>query len=445
MILNLQTKNASDFFNNEYVNYASYDNIRKIPSLIDGQKNAARKILWYTLKKNLTTELKVSQLDSKVAEDTEYLHGGMAGVIVNLAQDYAGTNNINLLMPEGNFGNRLVQEASAPRYIYTFGSQALFDMINKVDNDILEHQYFEGHQIEPKFLLPKLPLLLVNGGEGISSGFASKILPRNPKEIEKYLRYVLEGKNTTNKPFKNKPYYEGFNGSVEQGENSNQWIISGSFTRKANTVIIDELPIGYSLKSYINVLDKLEEQKKIVSYDDRSNKKFDFVVKFNRKYLDNLSDDKVMDLLKLRKKVSENYTVMDENNRVQVFDGINDIFQHYIKVKLDYLEKRKQHQIQSITQNIRELVSKYMFIKSITEDTLIISKRPSEDIEKDLEKMEKIIKINDSYDYLLNMSIRSLTKERMEKLMNEIKQKKTELDFIKSATIQEMWLSDLDN
>ena len=438
--MKLQNKNTTDFFNNEYVNYASYDNIRKIPSLVDGQKNAARKILWYSFKKNLKNEIKVSQLDSKVAEDTEYLHGSMAGVIVNLAQDYIGTNNINLLMPEGNFGTRLVPEASAARYIYTYGSQDLFNQLNSKDNDILEKQFFEGHEIEPKFLLPKLPMLLVNGAEGISSGYASKILPRNPEEIEMYLKNFLNGKS---QKFTGTPYYKGFKGTIEQGETSNQWVISGKATRKANKVLISELPIGYSLKQYIKVLDTLEDQKKIIKYNDYSNKDFNFEVQFNRKFLDELSDDKLYDLLKLRKKVSENYTVMDKNNRVQVFNNVNEIFQEYIKVKLEYTEKRKQHSIMVLSKEIYELVSKYVFIQKVTNDELIISKRKTEDIEKDLDGIQKIIKINDSYDYLLNMSIRSLTKERMEQLMKTIKDKKEELDKIKSSTIEKIWLNDL--
>lgn len=442
--MQLQTKDTTDFFNTEYVNYASYDNIRKIPSLVDGQKNAARKILWYALKKNLKNEVKVSQLDSKVAEETEYLHGSMAGVIVNLAQDYPGTNNINLMMPEGNFGTRLVPDASAPRYIYSYGSEALFGQLNTSDNDILEHQEFEGHQIEPKFLLPKLPMLLVNGAKGISSGYATKILPRNPSDIKKYLKYNLEGKNKTSRPFKNKPFYRGFEGTIEQGDNPSQWIIGGTFARKANKVHIQELPIGYNLNSYKKVLDRLEDDKKIITYQDLSNKKFEFVVQFNRKYLDGLTDTQLMRLLKLETKVSENYTVMDSNNRVKVASSVDDIFQEYIQVKLEYMTKRKANTISVLSQDIRELISKYLFIKAVTEETLIINKRATKDVETDLETMDKIIKVNDSYDYLLNMSIRSLTKERMEALMKQIQDKKADLDIVKTQTIEQMWLKDLD-
>ena len=434
---------TTDFFDTEYVNYASYDSIRKIPSLIDGQKNAARKILWYTLDTNLKNELKVSQLDSKAAEYCEYLHGSMAGVIVNLAQDYVGTNNINLMQPEGNFGTRLIPEASAARYIFTNGTKEFFEMFNKDDNQILEHQNFEGQKIEPKFMLPKLPMLLINGSEGSASGFASKILPRNPEEIKKYLVYNLQGKNKTLKPFQNKPFYRGFKGSIIQGETKNQWIIQGNFTRKANKVQIDELPIGYSLKQYIKILDKLEEEKKIITYSETCNEDFNFLVQFNRKYLDSLDDQRLRTLLKLDKKVTENYTVINKDNQVQVFNNINDIFHEYIKVKLYYLQKRKDYLIESISLDIRKDISRYLFIQGIVNDTLVINKRPEEDIIKDLDKQPKIMKIDSSYNYLLSMQVRSMTKEKMEELMNKIKQQKAELDLLKIQTIENMWLQDL--
>ena len=437
-------RSVTDFFNTEYVNWGSYDNLRKIGSLVDGQKNAARKVLWYTLQKNQKNEIKVSQLDSKVAESEEYLHGSMVGVIVNLAKDYPGSNNMNLMYPEGNFGTRLIPEASAGRYIYSYGTNEFFDVFSKDDNAILNHQTFEGNNIEPVFMLPKLPMLLINGSEGVTSGYAQKILPRDPKELNKYLRYYLNKPDAVRKPFQNKPYFKGFNGTVEQGETNKQWLIKGAFTRKANKVFITELPIGYNLKSYIKVLDKLEDLKKITSYDDKSQDDFKFVVHFNRKQLDSLSDDKLMEYLKLTKKVSELYTVMDQNNKVQTFDNINDIFWAYFQVKMEFLAKRKVHLIESITQDIKLMISKYTFVKGIIDDTIVITKRPTEDIIRNLENTPRILKVDDSFDYLLNMSIRMMTEERTAKLVQQIKNAKVQLDFTKSATPEMMWLEDLN-
>ncbi len=438
-----------EFYMTDYLDAASYANLRQIASLVDGLKNASRKIVYWTLQNKVKNDIKVSQYDSKVGEAMQSLHGSMADVIVGLGKSYTGTNNINWLRGDGNFGTRLIPEASAARYISASGSKELFEILNSDDTPILVHQSFEGEQIEPKFMLPNIPMLLVNGAEGISSGFAQKILPRNPIAIKKYLKYRLESPQDGTrplKPFRGTPYYKGFKGTVVQSEGGypNGWETIGVFSRQANKVKITELPIGYSLKSYLKVLDKLEDDKKIITYEDNTSKVFDFEVQFNRKYLDSLTDDQLTSMLKLKRKASENYTVMDQNNRVQALENVAEIMNQYIDVKLDYMGRRKSYLIKNISQDIRILVSKYVFIKSIVDNTLVITKRDIEDIEKDLVEMDKIITVDDSYDYLLNMSIRSLTKERMEKLLNQIKEAKAELDLTKSSTVEQMWLKDLN-
>lgn len=433
----------SEFFNKDYVDQASYDNLRKIASLIDGQKNASRKILYTILEKNVKEKIKVSQLGSKVAEFAEYLHGNLDGVIVNLGQDFPGTNNIPLLQKKGNFGTRFSQEASASRYIYTYGTDRFFEIFKKEDTAILKHQFFEGQQIEPMFYVPSLPILLINGSEGVSSGFAQKILPRNPEKIKQYITNTLNGKITRGDVFT--PYYEGFKGEITQGDNPAQWLISGVIKRAGiNKVDILEVPIGYDLKSYISVLDDLEDRKVIQSYRDKSeDDKFSFEVTIPSKSLKEWSDAEVLSQLKLVKKVTENYTVIDENNKIQVFETAKDIVDKYISIKLEYMSKRKEYLIDKLNTEIEFDYSKYLFIKMIVENKLVVAKRKKEQIEKDLDKVEKILQKDGSYDYLLNMNILSLTEERMTKLENDIKTKKSDLDSLIKKTIEQLWSEEI--
>lgn len=432
----------SEFFNNDYVNQASYDNLRKIASLVDGQKNASRKILYTILEKNVKEKIKVSQLGSKVAEFAEYLHGNLDGVIVNLGQDFPGTNNIPLLQKKGNFGTRFSQEASASRYIYTYGTPQFFELFKKDDTPILKHQFFEGQQIEPMFYVPTLPILLINGSEGVSSGFAQKILPRNPEDIKKYISAKLNGKNSKVQLV---PYYEGFKGTVEAGENSSQWLIKGVLKITGiNKVEISEVPIGYDLKSYIDVLDDLEDKKVIQGYRDKSeDDKFSFEVTVPSKFLKEWPMDELMNKLKLIKKVSENYTVIDENNKIVVYESAAEILDHYIGVKLASLTARKEHLKCRLEDEIRYDYSKYLFIKMIVEGTLIVAKRKKADIVKDLDKVKDILSKDDSYDYLLNMNILSLTDERMTKLEQDIKAKKSELDTLLKKSIEQLWAEEI--
>lgn len=431
----------TEFFNTDFVDYASYDNLRKIGSLVDGQKNAARKIIYTTIQKNIKEKIKVSQLGSKVAEFAEYLHGGMDGVIVNLAQDFTGTNNLPLLHKKGNFGTRFAQEASASRYIFTYGSNELFKTFMKEDNDILIKQYFEGQEIEPLFYVPNLPILLLNGSEGVSSGFAQKILPRELKTVKQYINNKLESKKLP----KLEPFYNGFDGDIVQGDNSAQWLIKGKIKRLSGGKFeILEVPIGYDLKGYLDVLDELEENKFIKSYKDKSeDDKFYFEVSMGPGDLSKFTDDELLIKMKLVKKVTENYTCMNESNKIEVFENIYDIIDRYIEIKLEYLQKRKDHQLQKFDTDIKIEFSKYLFIKNIVENTLIINKRKKDDIVKDLEKIDNIIKKDNSYDYLLNMGIMSLTEERMNKLQEDIKSKKSELDKLKNTDIKDIWLDEL--
>ena len=432
----------SNFFNSDFVDYASYDNLRKIGSCIDGLKNASRKVIFTVLEKNIKEPIKVSQLANKVAEYAEYLHGSLDGVVVNLGQDFSGTNNVPLLQKKGNFGTRFAQEASAPRYIFTYGSKNLFTLFKKEDLKILKEQMFEGERIEPVFYVPTLPLILVNGSEGVSSGFAQKILPRNPKNIIKYLTNKIQGKRNNKDLLK--PFFNDFKGTVEQGETSFQWLIKGKIERtNKNQITISEIPVGYDLKTYIKVLKTLEDSKVILDWDDLSDKEFKFIVKMNPKDLDKLSEDEILDKLKLVKKVTENLTCLNANNQIQEFQSAEEILDYYFKVKMEYLGKRKDYLVQELKTDLDILNAKITFIKAILDKSLVIEKQPKDKIVKNLEKIITV-KVQDSYDYLLNMPLYSLTLEKIKALTETLKNSKLKLKETQEKTLENFWLEDLE-
>lgn len=71
--------------------------------------------------------------------------------IVNMAQDYVGSNNINLLLPIGQFGTRLMggKEGASPRYIFTSLNRMARAIFNEADDALLEKTEEEGMKIEP--------------------------------------------------------------------------------------------------------------------------------------------------------------------------------------------------------------------------------------------------------------------------------------------------------
>lgn len=433
-----------NFLDTDLRDYASYSNIRMIASYIDGLKNGARKVVYTVLEKNIKSKIKVSQLASKTSEFTEYLHGegSLGGVIVTLGQSFVGTNNLPILKANGNFGNRHEPCPAAPRYIYASGSDDFFKLFNKDDLNILISQEFEGQTIEPLFFVPSLPLILINGSEGIAEGFKQKILPRNIKAIQKYIFDILNNKEPDERLLT--PYFNGFKGSVVKGEDN--WLIKGKISRVDRTKLkITEIPIGYDLISYIKVLDSLKDQGKINGYIDKSDSEkdtFEFTVKLDQKLLDELSENELLEYLKLVKPITEKYICIDEHDRVKVFNSAQEIILAYIEIKKKYLQLRKDYQLKILGKTLDINQNKYRFIEMIANDELIINKKPKEQIEKDLIKNE-FMKIDNSYDYLLNMSIHSLTKERMKTLKEQVKSIKENINNLKKTSINEMFINDL--
>ena len=444
------TLEINEFFDTNYCVYGAYDNFRKIANIVDGNKPSARKCLYIILKDNIKEPFKVQNLCARVSEKTNYIHGATSlyGVIVGMAQDFVGTNNIPLLKRKGNFGSRLIPEASADRYIFTCKEDYLDLIFNPDDNALLIQQEFEGSIIEPKYYVPIIPMLLVNGSLGLTTGFSQKILPRNPKELVKWIQCKLEGKKFTGKLL---PYYKGFKGTIKQLE-INMFEIIGKYEKiGSNRIEITDIPCGPgisgygSLNAYLSVLDKLVDEKKIKDYTDLSETNdYKIQVTFYRNQGLDIDTCDIIKELKLSKTVTECYTSLNENNKVVEYNTIFEILEDYYKVRFEYYEKRKSLQLEKLKETIIKDVSKYTFIKAVIDEEVNLKNKSYEQIEKQLLKIKNIVKINDSFDYLLNMSFASITKEHYLKLKEQLSQMKVKLNELKSIKAQDLWQSDLN-
>jgi DNA topoisomerase-2 len=442
----------TDFFNTDYCNFGSYDNYRKLASIVDGLKPSARKCIYIILKDKIKDLFKVQNLCARVSEKTNYIHGAVSlyGVIVGLAQNFVGTNNVPLLQRKGNFGNRLIPEASADRYIFTCSEKYLTDIFKEEDNDILIEQVFEGDVIEPKFYVPVIPLILVNGSIGLTTGFTQKILPRNPKELIEWIKCKLDKKKYTGKLL---PYYNGFLGTIKE-TSKGVYDIYGAYEKiSASRIRITDIPCGpgisgyRDLKSYLAILDKLVETKKIKDYYDYSeSNQYNIEVIFYRNEKNGLDIDKddLYKELRLVKSVNESYSSLNEENKVVEYKSIEDILNNYFKVRYKFYENRKENMINKLTNKILMEVSKYTFIKGVIDGDIVLNNKSEEQIIKKIEKIKNIIKVNDSYDYLLNMPLSSITKEKYEKLKESIKELNAQLNALKKETIEDMWKKDLE-
>jgi DNA topoisomerase II len=446
MSTNKKTIPIDTFFDCDYRDFSQYDNYRKIPSVVDGLKPSARKVMYTVIKTNVSSNLKVSQLGSRTAELTNYLHGeeSLNGVIVGLCRDFTGANNITLLQRDGNFGTRLSPDASAARYIKTCKEPYLDSILHPMDTPILKQQIFEGDEIEPAFFVPILPLSILNNNEGLSIGFASKILPRNVDDVIQYIISKLDGKNPRRKL---NPYFKGFNGTVVEVE-KNKFEIIGRWqkTKRGSKILIDEVPVRYTRKQYEKELIKLEDDNIIKDFKDMSDdESFLFEVTVSREFLAQ-SDEKITDVLGLRDKFTENLTFEDENTKIVKYDDVRQVIDKFMDIRLHYYDKRKLYMIEQLSNKIKTNLSKYTFCKGVVEEKIIINKKAKLEIEKQLDAFKDIERDKEgSFDYILRMPIYSLSKEKFMELLATIKEMAKELQFLKNRPVQDMWVEDIKN
>ena len=452
----------SEFYENDAPSYGAYDNIRKIASYIDGLKLSQRKVMYTLFKKfpNPSTENKTSRLASSVAECTEYLHGeaSLTQVLDTMAASFTGSNNYPLVTGHGNFGTRFsgAGSAAAPRYTYCSVSPISDKLFPPIDRELCIPQVFEGSVIEPMYMMPIFPVLFMNGTDGISTGWKTTIFPRNPKEILKYIRAILNKADKVPHIENALPWFKGFAGEtklVKEKDSDgkiNTKVINYGVVEKvnSNTLHISEIPITYTYASYIKVLDGLVEKGTIEDYEDLSDPKtdkFEFTIKVKRVFFENNKDvDSWVKVFNLAKPLNEQLNCIDENNRIREFNNIKEILDAFINIRLEYYKKRKNYLLNKYMDEIKLDVSKYVWCKGVIDETIHIKNKKKDDIVKQLENTDKIVQKDGSYNYLLNMPMSSITKEKMAELTEKIKGLKDLIKTVQKESIEEMWLTDLD-
>lgn len=457
-----------DLINKELIHFSIYDNLRSIPSLCDGLKPSQRKILYYMLKKNKTDLIKVAQLSGYVSAETSYHHGeaSLQGAIINLAQDFVGTNNINLLYPDGNFGSRLQagKDAASPRYIFTRLSDITPVLFNQDDTPLLDFLNDDGMQIEPEWYLPIIPMVLVNGCEGIGTGYSTYIPSYNPKDIISNLIKMIDDEDF--QPLPMKPYFKGFGGSVEGTDVPGNYLTRGKWQRLSDKQLkITEIPVGVGVTNYKEFLESFiekgsaasknskdqKERKKKFELKDVQNKTKDenddicFIIEFkNEADLTQLINGGTIEKeLKLTKSFStNNMYLFNENLILTKYNSSTDILTCFYDIRIEYYEKRKIYITKKLEDELIILRSKARFIKEYINGTLQINNKSKNVIVESLEK-RNYPKQEGLYDYLLKLPIYSLTLEKITDLNNTCDQKEKSLALIKSQTPEELWKIDL--
>ena len=451
-------KLVADFCSKDVLDYASFDTGRKLQSYLDGLKTSQRKLLYTMRKKHPTEFIKTENFANETANETQYLHGAanLTGVASLMAQSFIGANSYPYFLGNsGGFGCRLNPVYSAPRYTRVTMNPKTAGLWNTEDDPVLEKQFFEGSWIEPKYFVPILPAVFLNMGEGLSTGFAETVYPRNPKTLMKYIKTRLRELEAGDKSFtksrsiKLPPWFNGHKGNVRWNKEKEQWESTGRVESRSSTLLeVTELPIGLQYFKYIEALEKMCDDGFIVNYEDKCDTKTDsisFMVKVNRAFLDgNREEDALLDALKLVKGLPENYCFIDEFNRVREFKDIYEVLDAYIPIRIKTYEARKANSLQQLKEKITRNFSKYLFCRGIVDETIVVAKKTRADIENQLDKIDKIIRIDGSYSYLLSMPIHSISKETMEELKKIVTELKDQYTELKGKTVAQLWEQDMD-
>jgi DNA topoisomerase-2 len=437
-------RTVTDFFDTEYLDYAKYvvEN-RAIPSCIDGLKPTQRKVVYVSnniWKRGNEKPMKLFQLAGRVAAEAYYHHGNssLESAMIGMAQTFK--NSMPLLAGIGQFGSLRSPSAGAPRYI-SAKLHPNFRLLYQ-DFDLLENKIEEGQKIEPEYFLPIIPTVILNGSSGIAVGFATNILNRNPIDVINACISELTGKRMP----KLAPWLDEFSGTFERDPNNPKtWKIKGLYeVINTTTVKITEIPPNFTYEKYEDHLNSLMEKRIITSYDDNSSDKIEYVLKFQRAVLkEYVSKNKLDALLKLNTQETENLTTIDETGKLRIFDKVEDIVKYFVQIRLGWYEKRKSYMISRLEKEAMVLSNKARFIKDIIDGKLKVNNVPKKTIVLYLQKAS-YDEVDGSYNYLLNMPIYSLTKERFDELIKQVEEKKAELEIIKKTESKDMYLTDLE-
>lgn len=454
----------SDFINKDLIHFSNYDNHRSIPSVIDGLKPTQRKILYTGLNYLKKDEIKVAQFSGLVSQKTDYHHGeqSIVSTVVNMAQNYVGSNNCNLFLPNGQFGTRILggKDRSSERYIFTNIAPITKYIFNEYDNDLLNYVNSDGQIVEPEFYAPCIPLILVNGTTGIGTGFSTEVLPHKLEDIVEALKNKLDNKKVE----KLKPWYRLFEGEIQE-ETDRKYITYGSFkfNDKKNIITITELPIGTWTENYKEFIEKSLIDKSASKADMKkqfiknyNNYSTEYLVNFELEFekttyskLKKMNKIELSKKLKLTTNLSEtNMYLFDKNNHIRKFKNTNEILDYYYDIKLNYYDLRKKNMIKLLEEKVRELQNKVRFIRKVKNKEIDVLDTTDDKLNKDLEtnNFDKL-KSDDkyTYDYLIKMAIRTLTLENANKMENEYIKLNNELELLKNKDIKDMWREELEH
>jgi len=480
------------FINDEMIHFSKYDCDRSIPNLMDGLKISLRKILFSAFKKNLKSEIKVAQFSGYVSEHSGYHHGeaSLNAAIVGMAQNFVGSNNINLFEPNGQMGSRLKggKDSASERYIFTQLNKLTRLIYRPEDDNTLTYLDDDGQSVEPIYYVPIIPMVLVNGTKGIGTGFSTEIMCYNTVQIIAYLRHKLMEASAPAPTIE--PFYKNFKGEIRRVGDS-KYLLKGCYTiLDDKKVRITELPIGIWTDDYKIFLENLIEPPHAAAGGkdkDSATNTAPIVKEYNDMSTDTHVDITVTMAANIIKTYSEktaeydctmlekvlglyatqsttNMNLFDANEKLVKYGNAEEIADAYSVTRLAFYGKRKDALIAALRKELMVLSNRARYITELLEDKIDLRRKTNKQL-VELLKERKYDSMDaqsgddkgedesssssgqgqgQGYKYLLKLPMDSVSEENVKKLLNEKEKKEAELSELSSKTVEQMWLKDLE-
>lgn len=449
----------SDYLNYELIEYCEYSLQRAIPSLLDGMKDAQRKALWVLMNnhKNGKPEvLKVSQYTGKVAHDTAYRHGdtSMSATIVKMAQGFVGANNIPYFAQVGQFGSRSSDtNPKGYRYLQTSYRRELNYIYRKEDLPLLKQmlRHEDGGVYEPTTLLPIVPMLLINGANGIASGFNTWVPQFSPYDIVDWLLARTSGAETHS--IEVRPYYHGFTGALtleprKRNFNGRQVKVltlesCGITEDDDNTITIREYPIDVmpsKVHSYIKTemvdagLVKDVHKKTI----DRGNTDQLILTVYPTNSASSRCLNAIGNLLVRERALLSMRALVD--GRPVRFQSQYKILESYYDLRLFYYEKRRQLQLSDLSKQIDEQQQRVQVIEAIVSQQLHIHERSDDDITDQASRLGMQF---DVHAILNKLKLNSLTQVHANRIRTKLDELRHAHNELSETRAEDLWHGEL--
>ena len=462
----------SCFIDHQLIIYHRMTLRRHLPCIWDGFTESQRKAFYGIRKARLTSCQTLGRLAGEIQRDTAYHHGpdSLMGTIIRMAQGFVGTNNIPLLIPNGNFGSRKKggKDHAAPRYPSTMLEHIASIIFPEIDDALLTQLEDTDGKIEYSTYYPIIPMILVNGATGLACGSSTEIPCYNPEELVNWLITRLSEPDKVDKLKAIEPWYRGFVGEIEMvtpkdSVHATGWISKGILERGQTKKDKDwwhirELPIGLwpvTFKDHLEFLQtgnppegsrrkkSIKCLKEVRNYNKKNS--IHFVIKPTKNFIPDVTVSGNLKILQ-KKHNLKNMVVIDEKNYPYRFQSVEQILECFYMRRLEIYSKRKEYLLNVYQKDLKKASNRYRFVCSVgIERTLDLHGfETDEELYISMKEEYKFDLVDDTYDYLLNMAVRSLTRKKAEELAKEKEKLKNLIGDLKKKTPKDLWLTDLE-